>query len=52
MGILGKMKKKITKEKKVKAENILVAMMQQHIRQYPHAYFIRKGPKHITFKRR
>lgn len=53
MGILEKIrKKKISNESKFKAENILVAMMQQHIRQYPHAYFIRKGPKHITFKRR
>lgn len=52
MGILGKMKKIISKEKKSKAKNILVAMMQQHIRQYPHAYFIRKGPKNITFRRR
>ncbi len=51
MGILGKMKKLISKEKKSKAENILVAMMQQHIKKYPHAYFIRKGPKNITFKR-
>lgn len=52
MGILGKMKKFISKEKKSTANNILVAMMQQHITRYPHSYFIRKAPKHFTYKRR
>ena len=52
MGILGKMKKKITKKDQSRVENILLLSMQQHIKSYPHAYFIRKAPKHFTYKGR
>ena len=33
-------------------DNVLVIAMQQHIKQYPHSYFLRNASKNFTFKGR
>ena len=52
MGIMQKILRKKSKKNAAVANNILIGMMQQHIAGYSHSYFLRKAPKHFTFKGR
>ena len=52
MGFMSFMKNLKRKDEKSKTENILVLLMQQHIKSYPPSYFIRKGPRNIEFSRK